>query len=285
MTDQGLNEQFSATAGQPKTETDPAARVVKRKLESELLALDRTPESYEAIVSFGNFALEKLNAPAQKLQDLKPVTEKAYQALLDAQGRLAEQLTGNGLEAITTEIARINAAETNGTASRQDRSRANDIRYNLSYQIDGLQSRASDVALVVYEARHLLQTKAETEKERTSGIAALSLYVDTAAEVLRRYDEEYIPQARKKFDLGGEPRDGRILNALYDRKQDFIERIEVLKEALEKQKAVTPGTSLETKYNEVNTYLKARRQEWKNLLEAAGVTKRPQVLQPAVQPR
>jgi hypothetical protein len=58
------------------------------------------------------------------------------------------------------------------------------------------------------------------------------LYFGAAPEVLRRYEEEFIPAARKQFEATGHTGDQKYLDDVLQRKEDFIERLQILQGAL-----------------------------------------------------
>ena len=58
--------------------------------------------------------------------------------------------------------------------------------------------------------------------------AEVAVYLGAGDEVLRRYNQEYIPKAKKQFADSQNPEDDLFLKAVIKRKEDFIDRITVL---------------------------------------------------------
>lgn len=65
--------------------------------------------------------------------------------------------------------------------------------------------------------------------KRAEAKRGLDVYIGAAAEILRRFDEEYIPEAERKWNASSNAEDERYLNAVKRRKYDFGLRVETLK--------------------------------------------------------
>ncbi|MEZ0226230.1 MAG: hypothetical protein ACAH83_16865 [Alphaproteobacteria bacterium] len=80
----------------------------------------------------------------------------------------------------------------------------------------------------------LRQTMIDAEKlglHRLDVTRDLSLLLGTTKEVLRRYNEEYIPQAERDFRASNDPEDELYLKDVLKRQNDFIDRIAELEKA------------------------------------------------------
>jgi hypothetical protein len=77
----------------------------------------------------------------------------------------------------------------------------------------------------------ILPLMKEAEKlgiSRVEATRALAVPLGAAKEVLRRYNEEYIPEAKKQFEESQDAENGLYLADVMKRKEDFIDRITLL---------------------------------------------------------
>jgi hypothetical protein len=76
----------------------------------------------------------------------------------------------------------------------------------------------------------------------------LSMLLGATKEVLRRYNEEYIPQAHKDFSMGNDPEDELYLQDVMRRKEDFMTRTTELERS--RVVCVNAGISLRNRMEE-----------------------------------
>jgi uncharacterized protein YaaN involved in tellurite resistance len=125
----------------------------------------------------------------------------------------------------------------------------------------------------------IVQVMGEAEKLGLARIEAtreISLYLGASKEVLRRYNEEYIPQAQKDFEESGDPEDELVLKNIQKRKEDFLDRITVLEgsraaSVIAAQQLRQILETMEDQRKKIQDIIYNSQNEWKAMLASAGI--------------
>ena len=96
-----------------------------------------------------------------------------------------------------------------------------EMLFEMIKLVDNIAKTEIGIKEVMKEAEKLGLARVEATRE-------ISIYLGASKEVMRRYNEEYIPEANKQFEESQDPEDELYLKDVMKRKEDFIDRITVL---------------------------------------------------------
>lgn len=272
---------------------------LKAEMEKVMEPIDRNPDNFESIISYGNPPLAKLGNIANdmikvqgKFNDQVNVMSTALGKLetglkdmdLDSFGEATRKLlkglahgAGSGAKGIGKFFSNVKDSLTGAKAKRTEDEKVvremqdalPEMLYEMIKLVDNIGKTEKGIREVMEEATKLGQARVEATRE-------ISVYLGAGKEVLRRYNEEYIPEAQKDFDESGDPEDQMYLDSVLKRKEDFIDRITVLEgsraaSVIAAQQLRQMMDTMEDQRKKIQDIMHNSQNEWKAMLAAAGI--------------
>jgi len=268
------------------------------QMEKVMEPIDRAPNSFEAIISYGHPPLAQLGVIANdmlkiqgKFNDQVNVMAGAFDKLqsglagmnLEKMGENARKLL-KGLGEVTVKGAKgganlvknfFNALTGKGKKKTTEEEKA------IQEMQDALPEMLNEMLQLVYNIEEtdkgIVQVMKEAHKlgeARVDCTRQISVYLGASKEVLRRYNEEYIPEAEEAFKQSGDPDDEMFLKDVVKRKEDFLDRITVLEgsraaSVLAAQQLRQIIETMEDQRKKIQDILFNSQNEWKAMLSAA----------------
>ncbi|MEZ0225947.1 MAG: toxic anion resistance protein [Alphaproteobacteria bacterium] len=281
MTKHAPKKKFNSKA-RPKKNTDgvihydDAPVTLQLEMNKVMDAIDRTPDSFEAIISFGHPAIDRLGKLANEMIKVQGKFNNEVNVVAGALSSLETGLKGVDFDKLGQSTVKLLKGLAEGNATEDDRKQLADLQTALPKmldeiirQVDGLAGTDKGLKKVLVEAQKLVAERVEASRD-------LNLFLGSAKEVLRRYNEEYIPQAAKQFGESRDPEDEQYLKDVQNRKDDFIDRVVVIEgmrsaAAIAAQQLAQMVETMEDQRKKVRDVLDNSQNEWKALLSAAGI--------------
>src|SRR5690606_27395153 len=196
---------------------------LKAHMEKLMDPIDQAPDSFEAIITYGNAPLVRLGDIANdmikiqgKFNDQVNVMSTALGKLetglkdmdLDTFGEATRKLlksmahgAGTGAKGIGKFLSNVKDSLTGAKAKRTEDEKVvremqdalPEMLYEMIKLVDNIAKTEQGIKDVMKEAEKLGVARVEATRE-------ISVYLGAGKEVLRRYNEEYIAQASKDFD-------------------------------------------------------------------------------------
>ncbi len=314
---QSIEEKFNRMADEPSAESDADRSSRKNRargkvvefvdadpaLKNEMLKvmdpIDRNPDSFEAIISYGHPPLDRLGKIANdmikiqgKFNDQVNVMAAALNQLegglkgmnLDKFGEATQKMlkslgtgTVKGVKGVTKFAKDLWEGLTGAKAKRtEDEKLVKEMQdalpemlFEMIKLVDNIQKTEVGIKEVMKEAEKLGLARVEATRE-------ISVYLGASKEVLRRYNEEYIPEANKTFEESQDPEDELYLKDVMKRKDDFFDRIAVLEgsraaSVIAAQQLRQMMETMEDQRKKIQDIMYNSQNEWKAMLAAAGI--------------
>ncbi|MBI1216844.1 MAG: hypothetical protein GC185_13660 [Alphaproteobacteria bacterium] len=272
---------------------------LKAEMEKLMDPIDKAPDSFEAIISYGNPPLDKLGKIANEmikvqgkfndqvnvmetamgkletglkemdLHKFGEATQKLLKGLASGAGKTAKGITGFGkslFEGLTGAKAKRTEDE---KLVREMQDELPKMLYEMIQLVENIQQTENGIKEVMAEAEKLGYARVEATRE-------ISVYLGASKEVLRRYNEEYIPEANKEFEETGDPEAEIYMKDVMKRKEDFIDRITVLEgsraaSVIAAQQLRQIMETMEDQRKKIQDIIQNSQNEWKAMLAAAGI--------------
>lgn len=261
--------------------------------------IDKAPNSFEAIISFGNPPLEKLGKVANEMISVQTKFDNEVNVMASAFNKLENGIKDMNLDTFG-EATRKALKGMAGAAGSGVKGVGNFMR-GMWDSVSGAKAKRTEDEKVVKEMQEALpqmledllkmvknientekgivQVMREAEtlgKSRTEATRELGLYLGAANEVLRRYDEDYIPEAREAFEETGDPDDEIYMKEVLKRRDDFEDRVLVLtgsrtQSVIAAQQLMQMIETMEDQRKKIQDILRNGQNEWKAMLVAAGI--------------
>lgn len=317
MKKQSIEEKFNRMADEPSAESEAdrssrrnraRGKVVEfvdadQELKDEMIKImdpiDRNPDSFEAIISYGHPPLDRLGKIANdmikiqgKFNDQVNVMAVALNQLegglkgmnLDKFGEATQKLLKNlgtgtvkGVKGVTKFAKDLWEGLTGAKAKRtEDEKLVKEMQdalpemlFEMVKLVENIQKTELGIKEVMKEAEKLGLARVEATRE-------ISVYLGASKEVLRRYNEEYIPQANQQFEESQDPEDEMYLKDVMKRKDDFVDRITVLEgsraaSVIAAQQLRQMMETMEDQRKKIQDIMYNSQNEWKAMLAAAGI--------------
>ena len=249
-----------------------ASPELKAGMERVMEAIDRNPDSFEAVVSYGHPPLDTLGKVANGLIAIQTKFNQQVKAVEQALKTLDGGLKGLHLDTFGEAVVKALKGQAGPATTKviEDMVAAlPKMLTDINGLVDNVDKTDKNILDVLKELKTLGDTRKDTARE-------LALLLGASREVLRRYDEEYIPEARKQFAETNDAEDSQYLSDVLKRKEDFIDRITVLEGSrasgiiLSRQIAQVAET-LEDQHKKLQDILYNSANEWKAMIAAAGI--------------
>lgn len=272
---------------------------LKEDMERCMEPVDRAPDSFEAIITYGHPPLEQLGKIANdmirvqgKFNDQVNVMAGAMQKLENGMNNmnmgqfaeatknmlkgLAEGTTkgakglGKGISGFWKSLTGSNKKATEDEKLiQQMQDQLPQMLFEMIKLVDDIAKTEAGIKQVMMEAEKLGLARVEATRE-------INVYLGASKEVLRRFNEEYIPDAEKNFEESQDPEDELYLKDVLKRKEQFIGRITVLEGS--RLQSINAAQQLkhmmdvmEDQRAKIQDILFNGQNEWKAMLAEAGI--------------
>ncbi len=311
-----IENQFNKNADQPaESEADQQSRrsrargkvvdyadadpQTKADMEKIMEPIDRNPDSFEAIISYGHPPLANLGKIANDMIKMQGRFNEQVNVMAGALGQLETGLKGlnfdkfgeatqkllkgmvgggvKGVKGVTKFTKDLWDGLTGKAAKRtEDEKLVKEMQdalpemlFEMIKLVDNISKTEVGIKEVMKEAEKLGIARVEATRE-------ISLYLGASKEVLRRYNEEYIPEANAEFEKSNDPEDELFLKDVMKRKEDFIDRITVLEgsraqSVIAAQQLRQMMETMEDQRKKIQDIMYNSQNEWKAMLAAAGI--------------
>lgn len=272
---------------------------LKAEMEKIMDPIDRNPDNFESIIGYGNPPLKKLGDVANdmikiqgKFNDQVNVMSTALGKLetglkdmkLDSFGEATRKLlkgmahgAGSGAKGIGKFLSSVKDSLTGAKAKRTEDEKVvremqdalPEMLYEMITLVENISKTETGIKEVMKEAERLGIARVEATRE-------IGTHLGAGKEVLRRYNEEYIPDANKDFEESGDPEDEMYMKSVLKRKEDFIDRMTVLEgsraaSVIAAQQLRQMMDTMEDQRKKIQDIMYNSQNEWKAMLAAAGI--------------
>jgi len=261
--------------------------------------IDKAPNSFEAVISYGNAPLDKLGKVANEMIRVQTkfnnevnVMASAFDKLengikdmnLDTFGEATRKAlqgmagaAGTGVKGVGKFMRSMWDSVSGAKAKRtEDEKVVKEMQEALPQMLEDLLKMVKNIENTEKGIIEVTREAEKLGKARTEATREISVYLGAAKEVLRRYDEDYIPEAREVFEESGDPEDEIFMKEVIKRREDFEDRIMVLEgsraqSVIAAQQLMQMIETMEDQRKKIQDILRNGQNEWKAMLVAAGI--------------
>ena len=261
--------------------------------------IDKAPNSFEAIISYGNPPLDKLGKVANEMIRVQTKFNNEVNVMATAFGKLEDGIkdmnldtfgeatrkalsgmagaAGSGVKGVTKMMRGMWDAVSGAKAKRtEDEKVVKEMQEALPQMLEDLLKMVKNIENTEKGIVEVTREAEKLGKARTEATRELGVYLGAAKEVMRRYDEEYIPQAREDFEASGDPEDEIYMKEVLKRRDDFEDRVLVLEgsraaSVIAAQQLMQMIETMEDQRKKIQDILRNGQNEWKAMLVAAGI--------------
>ncbi len=272
---------------------------LKKEMEKVMEPIDRNPDSFESIISFGHPPLDRLGKIANdmikiqgKFNEQVNVMAGALNQLegglkglnLDKFGEATQKLlkglaggTVKGVKGVSKFFVDLKDSLTGAKAKRtEDEKLVKEMQDALPEMLFEMIKLVDNIAKTELGIKEVMKEAEKLGLARVEATREISVYLGASKEVLRRYNEEYIPEANKQFEDSQDPEDELYLKDVMKRKEDFIDRITVLEgsraaSVIAAQQLRQMMETMEDQRKKIQDIMYNSQNEWKAMLAAAGI--------------
>lgn len=272
---------------------------LKEEMDRAIDPIDRAPDSFEAIITYGHPPLEQLgkiandmikvqgkfndqvNVMATALDKLETgmkgmnldkfgkVTKEMLQGLASGAGKAGRGI-GRGIKNFWDSISGANARRTEDEKLvKQMQDELPQMLFSMIKLVDDIAKTEAGIKEVMREAEKLGYARVEATRQ-------INVYLGASKEVLKRYNEVYIKEAEEDFEETQDPEAEMRLKNIIKRKEQFIGRVAVLEgsrlqsiNAAQQLKAMLD--TMEDQRAKIQDILFNGQNEWKAMLAEAGI--------------
>lgn len=277
-------------------DADPELKALMEKI---MDPIDKNPDSFEAILTYGQAPLEELGKIANSMiavqtrfNDQVNVMASAMQKLetgmkgmnldkfADATKNLLKSLGNAGAKTVSGGFnlgAKLAKAFTGGNKPKTDDQKLLDEMQNaLPAMLSEMIALVDDIDKTGDGIREVMKEAEKLGFARVEATRSINVYLGASKEVLRRYKEEYIPAAQADFEETADPEDELYLKALIKRQDDFLNRISILEGSrlqgvIAAQQLKQIMDTMEDQLKQVEEIKHNGQNEWKAMLASAGI--------------
>jgi uncharacterized protein YaaN involved in tellurite resistance len=257
------------------------------------------PDSFQVIITYGTPPLEELGKVASSMIQIQSKFNDQVNVMASSWNRMQEGMKEAGFETFieTAQKALKTAAGAagkgvkggfsigknilesfNGAKNRkgEEDKMLEEMQESLPQMAKELQRLINDISKTEQGINQVLQEAEKLGIARLEATRALNLYIGAGKEVLRRYDEEWIPEAKEIHDETADPDDKMYLDNVLSRKDDFTGRLLNL-EGSRTQSVVAAQQlrqimeTLQEQLKKIQEIKYNSRNEWQAMLAAAGI--------------
>lgn len=272
---------------------------MRKEMDKLMEAIDRAPDSFEAIITYGHPPLDRLGKIANDMIKVQGKFNDQVNVMAGALGQLENGLKGLNLDKFGEATQKLLKSLAGGTV--KGAKGITKAAKNIWDSLSGAKAKRGEDEKLVQEMQDALpdmlfemlklvdniakteqgikEVMKETEKLGIARIEAtreIALYLGAGKEVLRRYNEEYIKEANEAFEASGDPEDEMYLKDVMKRKEDFIDRLTVLEgsraaSVIAAQQLRQMMETMEDQRKKIQDIMFNSQNEWKAMLAAAGI--------------
>lgn len=272
---------------------------IKEKMENLMAAIDSKPESFETIIAFGTEPIAQLGKIAKDILTVqtkmseqvkvmniamdkvsKSVAESTLDELLDglkSVGSGAASAAGAGVRGLGGLLKKLGQLGKNTKKKKTEEEqhiqamidKLPEMYYEMLAMSQSLKDSESGIQSVMKEAEKLGVARIEMVRN-------LNLYLGAAPEVLRRYEEIYIAEAKREFEASQDPEDEVYLMSLIKAKENFEDQYRILEGS--RAQGIDAAQQLRVLLEEMEKQRKIilqfrtiRENEWVALMSGAGL--------------
>ncbi len=273
---------------------------IKALMDRIMDPIDRAPESFEAIITYGHPPLKKLGDIANDMMKVQGKFNEQVNIMSAAMEKMEAGMGGMNLEQMSKQAreAIMRGLKTGGKGAvgfgktlkgiggaiigKTGSKKSEDDQFIADMQ-DALPEMLFEMIRLVKDIENTDKGIQEVMKEadklglaRVEATREIGLYLGASKEVLRRYNEEYIPNAQKDFEESGDPEDQMLWEDIAKRKDDFLDRITILEgsraqSVLAAQQLRQMVETMEDQRKKIQDIIFNSQNEWKAMLAAAGI--------------
>jgi uncharacterized protein YaaN involved in tellurite resistance len=276
-----------------------ASPELKAEMEQVMSAIDNAPDDFDAVMQYGFPPIEELGKLADGMLKVQGKFDAEVNVMADALTKMQGTLSSMGLEKLAeaTKSMALGIVDVGAKGAKG----LGKLTKGIWETVSGKRSKQTEDQKLIEEMQNNLPALmlemfkmtdniAKTEKglggvmteagklgaARVEATRQLNVYLGAAPEVMRRYDEVYIPEARKDFDVTGDPEAENYLNNVIRRQRQFAEqvmRVETAR-AASVQSAEQLRQMLETMEDQrakMKSILTMGQNEWKAMMTGAGI--------------
>lgn len=272
---------------------------LKAEMDKVMDPIDRSPDSFEAIITYGHPPLEELGkiansmiAVQSRFNDQVNVMAGAMQKLqtglkgmsldkfADATKNMLKGLTDAGAKTVSGGFnigKKLMGAFTGGNKPKSDDQQLLDEMQNaLPAMLSEMIRLVDDIDKTGDGIKEVLKEAEKLGIARLNATRSLNVYLGASKEVLRRYNEVYIPEAQADFEASADPEDEMYLKDLIKRKDDFLDRVATLEGSrlqgvVAAQQLKQIMETMEDQLKKIEDIKHSSQNEWKAMLAAAGI--------------
>lgn len=272
---------------------------LKEQMEKAMEPIDRNPDSFESIIQYGHPPLDRLGKIANDMIKIQGKFNEQVNVMAGALNQLEGGLKGLNLDKFGEATQKL--LKGLATGAGKGVKGISKFTKDLWEGLSGAKAKRSEDEKLVKEMQDALpemlfemiklvdniaktevgikEVMKETEKlglARVEATREIGVYLGASKEVLRRYNEEYIPEANKTFEESQDPEDELYLKDVMKRKEDFIDRITVLEgsraaSVIAAQQLRQMMETMEDQRKKIQDIMFNSQNEWKAMLAAAGI--------------
>lgn len=312
MTDQPNNTPAEETAGPTAEESSRRNRARNRVVDyadadADLKALmdramdpiDKNPQSFEAIVTYGNAPLEELGKIANQMITVQSRFNAQVNVMASAIEQLQSGMQGmnldkfaeatknmlKGMASVGVKGARggfnfgkglIEKFTGAGKNKGEDEKLVEEMQRALPNMLNEMIRLVDEISKTEDGIKEVIKEAEKLGVARVEATRSINVYLGAGKEVLRRYNEEYIPEAQADFDESADPEDEMHLKDVLKRKDDFVDRLTVLEgsraaSVIAAQQLKQIMDTMEDQLKKIQDIKYNSQNEWKAMLAAAGI--------------
>lgn len=272
---------------------------LKQQMERIMQPIDRNPDSFDAIITYGHPPLEDLGKIANSMIAVQSRFNDQVNVMASAMSQLQEGLQGMRLDKFgeaTQKLLKgmVNTGAkgvkgtfgfgkklldglTGASAKRtEDEKLVQEMQNALPQMLNEMVRLVDSISKTEQGIKEVMKEAEKLGIARLEATRSINIYLGAGKEVLRRYNEEYIPEAQQAFDESADPEDQMYLQDIMKRKDDFIDRLAVLEgsraaSVVAAQQLKQMMETMEDQRKKVQDIMYNSQNEWKAMLAAAGI--------------
>ena len=276
---------------------------LKVEMERIMKPISLNPDSFEAIITYGHEPLKDLGVIADQLISVQARFDSQVNVMGDAMEKLQNAFSKHGIKDIGEAAKNLADAALNagaktvgsgfkmgkgvldsltGAKKKRDAKRVEEEKMleNLQTKIPDMMREMKTLTESIADIEHgLKEVIVEAEKlgvARGEATRKLNTYIGAGKEVLRRYNDEYIPEAQENFEESNDPEDELYLQNVLKRKEDFVNQLTVLEGSrtqgvIAMQQLKQMMDMMEEQIKQTQQIRYSSQNEWKAMMAAAGI--------------
>lgn len=312
MTDQSNNTPAEETAAAGADESSRRNRArnrvvdyadaddeLKAAMDKVMEPIDKSPDSFEAIITFGNEPLDKLgkianqmitvqsrfnaqvNVMASAMEKLESgMREMNMEKFAEATKRMLKNVAGVGVKGVKGGFSLGKGLVDMFTGASKnkgdDQKLVEEMQQALPTMLNEMIRLVDEITKTEEGIKEVIKEAEKLGLARIEATRTINVYLGAGKEIIRRYNEEYIPEAQADFDELADPEDEMYLKDVLKRKDDFIDRLTVLEGSraagvIAAQQLKQIMDTMEDQLKKIQDIKYNSQNEWKAMLAAAGI--------------